>query len=365
MMDIVHWWKRSAPWILALLVVVQGVTGILLSMRYVPSERPEVDAMGRRRALAYATSLVRLHPTSRVDVVDTLATRPTFLLLALDSTDRVADLVEADARHVSIMRDAMGTPIVPSVAAASVVISISTDAPFGATIRAIHHVNTILLLAVAVLYFAALLGTVNAALPWATLLLLGLLCAAYTGKLLPDDLYANVSRSITASVLDHDVPFGGVLSTLFGVRNGTVGALTTTATMHGIVFAGCIIALVLLCLRASGQQLRSQWRLLVVVGSVLTLAAILALQPLTMDAASMPRSTNGGLQSTATITPWWPFRLPNTLIAWFGAELASYLVLGVICALLTMAWWKGSVGLWTQRIFIGLVLAILVIGSIL
>ncbi len=365
MMPVVLWWKRVAPWYIAVLLVVQAISGILLSMLYVPSEHAQRDDRGRVQALAYATGLVRLQVTSRADVLDTIARTPRMLLVSLDSAERIADVFEADARHISLLRDASGAPLVPSAAATSLTIAISNDAAGGAFIRRLHHANTIVLVLAVLLAFAAFLHGADNRLLWGTLALVFALCAAYTGRLLPDDVYALVSRSITSTILEHDAPFGGVLALLFGVAGSTVRALSTTATMHSIVLPACMVIAVVQMLRTAKVSLHDVSKSLLALSILSAVAYVVFSARIPLGGVFLPRDTMHGAAVTMDVQPWWPFRLPNNLITWLGAELASYLVLGVLVALLTMAWWQGRVGGWTVRVFIALVLLTIVLGTVL
>lgn len=365
MMPVVLWWKRVAPWYIAVLLVVQAISGMLLSMFYVPNEHAARDDRGRVQALAYATGLVRLQVTSRTDVLDTIAQKPRVVLVSLDSAERIADVYEPDARHISLLRDASGAPLVPSAAAASVTIGISNDAPGGAFIRWLHHANTIVLVLAVLLAFAAFLHGADRRLAWGTLALVLVLCAAYTGRLLPDDVYALVSRSITSTILQHDAPLGGTLALLFGVAGSTVRALSTTATMHSIVLPACMVITIVQLLRTSKVALHEVSKHLLALTILSAVAFVVFSARIPFGGVYLPRDTMHGGAVTANVQPWWPFRLPNNLIAWFGAELASYLVLGALVALLTMAWWQGRVGVWTVRVFIALVLLTIVLGTVL
>ncbi|MBS1562502.1 MAG: hypothetical protein JSS89_12920 [Bacteroidetes bacterium] len=365
MMPVLLWWKRVAPWLLVVVFALQAVTGVLLSMLYVPSEQPVYDERGRVRAFAYATGLVRIQPTSRADVLDTVTVAPRPILVPLDTSGRVADLYEADARHCSLIRDASGAPLVPSAAAASVVLTIGRDAPGGDVVRWLHHVNTVVLLLMLALTMAAYLHAVDGRLAWGTVAVGIALCAAYTGRLLPDDVYALVSRSITSDVFDHDAPFGWLIARILGVTGPTVHALSTTATMHTVVLPAVLTVVIVHLLRLTQVALVDVWRWILAVSIVGTLAYLLFHGTVPLRGEYMPRDTMHGAAVTSGIAPWWPFRLPNSLIAWFGAEMASYLTIGVFVALITMRWWQGSVGQWTVRIFIGMLLLTIILGSVL
>jgi len=365
MTPLLLWWKRVGPWYIASLLIVQALTGILLSMRYVPSEQPSRDERGRVHALAFTTGLVRLQPTSRVDVLDTISTSSRYVLVALDSAERIADLYERDARRISLVRDPSGAPLVPSAAASSVTIDITTDAFGGAILRWIHHVNTILLLIALLLALAAFMVRADKRVTLSAVAFVVALVSAYTGRLLPDDVYAFVSRSITSHILDQEAPFGALIASLVGVDGGAVRALATTATMHTIVLPACMALLIVQLVRSTDVTLRDVSRSLLAIVLVTAVAFLVFHERVPTSGVFLPRDTMHGAAVATDVQPWWPFRLANNLIAVFGAELASYLVLGGIVALMLMPWWQGRVGVWTVRAFIAVVLLTIVLGTVL
>ena len=196
-----------------LLLAVQAVTGFLMSMFYVPSRAPALLRSGSHATIVYG---------ERIDTVgsfsDTLGMNGGAALIPASNSD-----------------------VVPSEATASVVIDI-TNAPAGAIIRNIHHNNTGWLYGLGIIWLIVLVvrkGYKSEASVWvrAVVYLALILICAWSGRLLPDDIYAEISRRIVGNELQ-EAPFGNLISSLFGV-DPSYPQLNRTFVMHVFTGSSC------------------------------------------------------------------------------------------------------------------------------
>ncbi len=214
---------------------------------------------------------------------------------------------------------------VPSQAAASVAVSIA-NAPAGEFIRTIHHNNTAWLYTLSILWLVLL--TVSKAFradaaTWirAVSAVILVLIAAWSGRLLPDDVYAEISRRIVGHELQ-EAPFGSFIATLFGVEPNHP-LLSRTFVLHILVGAALTTTL---------------WKpFSAMKGAAITAIAVIAV---VLGTAFIPleswpvRDVVGGLNGQVHAEPWWVIRPFHTLVEWFGAELAGYLLLALTLTLL-------------------------------
>ncbi|MBK6291828.1 MAG: cytochrome b N-terminal domain-containing protein [Ignavibacteria bacterium] len=298
-----HWTDRLSAatarlgLILSAMVVVQVITGILLSMWYVPSRSAATMPDG---TLASITTVQRLEIVG--SFVDTLG---------VDGRPTLVPARRGDA--------------VPSQAAASVAVSIA-NAPAGEFIRTIHHNNTAWLYTLSILWLVLL--TVSKAFradaaTWirAVSAVILVLIAAWSGRLLPDDVYAEISRRIVGHELQ-EAPFGSFIATLFGVEPNHP-LLSRTFVLHILVGAALTTTL---------------WKpFSAMKGAAITAIAVIAV---VLGTAFIPleswpvRDVVGGLNGQVHAEPWWVIRPFHTLVEWFGAELAGYLLLALTLTLL-------------------------------
>ncbi|MBK6420411.1 MAG: cytochrome b N-terminal domain-containing protein [Ignavibacteria bacterium] len=298
-----HWTDRLSAatarlgLILSAMVVVQVITGILLSMWYVPSRSAATMSDG---TMASITTVQRLENVG--SFVDTLG---------VDGRPTLVPARRGDA--------------VPSQAAASVAVSIA-NAPAGEFIRTIHHNNTAWLYTLSILWLVLL--TVSKAFradaaTWirAVSAVILVLIAAWSGRLLPDDVYAEISRRIVGHELQ-EAPFGSFIATLFGVEPNHP-LLSRTFVLHILVGAALTTTL---------------WKpFSAMKGAAITAIAVIAV---VLGTAFIPleswpvRDVVGGLNGQVHAEPWWVIRPFHTLVEWFGAELAGYLLLALTLTLL-------------------------------
>lgn len=286
--------------LLSAMVVVQVITGILLSMWYVPSRSAATMPDG---TLASITTVQRIENVG--NFVDTLG---------VDGRPTLVPARKGDA--------------VPSQAAASVAVNI-TNAPAGEFIRTIHHNNTEWLFTLCILWLV-LLAMSKAfradAATWirAVSALILVLVAAWSGRLLPDDVYAEISRRIVGHELQ-EAPFGALFATLFGIDPQSP-LISRTFVMHVIVGAALTTTL---------------WKPFSAMreGAAITVIAVIAV---VLGTAFIPleswplRDLAGGLNGQVHAEPWWVIRPLHTLVEWFGAELAGYLLIAVSLTLFAL-----------------------------
>ncbi len=311
-----HWTDRLSAatarlgLILSAMVVVQVITGILLSMWYVPSRSAATMPDG---TMASITTVQRLENVG--SFVDTLG---------VDGRPTLVPARRGDA--------------VPSQAAASVAVSIA-NAPAGEFIRTIHHNNTAWLYTLSILWLVLL--TVSKAFradaaTWirAVSAVILVLIAAWSGRLLPDDVYAEISRRIVGHELQ-EAPFGSFIATLFGVEPNHP-LLSRTFVLHILVGAALTTTLwkPLSAMRGTASQDPvggPLQRALIFAIGVVGVVLVTAFNPL----ESWPlRDLAGGLNGQVHAEPWWVIRPFHTLVEWFGAELAGYLLLALTLTLL-------------------------------
>ena len=280
-----------------LLLAVQAVTGFLMSMFYVPSRAPALLRSGSHATIVYG---------ERIDTVgsfsDTLGMNGGAALIPASNSD-----------------------VVPSEATASVVIDI-TNAPAGAIIRNIHHNNTGWLYGLGIIWLIVLVvrkGYKSEASVWvrAVVYLALILICAWSGRLLPDDIYAEISRRIVGNELQ-EAPFGNLISSLFGV-DPSYPQLNRTFVMH--VFTG---VLMLLLLRKPFSCLTGVIPVAFILAFLLAVSAFIPLDVLAV------RDTMTALNGATHVQPWWVISPVHTLVEWVGAELAGYVLIALFIGLL-------------------------------
>jgi quinol-cytochrome oxidoreductase complex cytochrome b subunit len=299
-------------------VLVQAITGVLLSMWYVPSRNAAVMPDGRAASISTGQRIENVGT-----FIDTLGVngRPTLV------PARTGD-------------------VVPSQAAASVAVSI-TNAPAGEVIRRIHHHTTgwLYTLSILLLVILGVLTTfrTNGA-TWIRVVTAVILVVvgAWSGRLLPDDVYAEISRRIVGHELQ-EAPFGGLFATLFGVDPQSP-LLSRTFVMHAIIGAALLTTFwkPLSAMRGAASVASGvsqdpvggplQRALMIAAGAFAVMLGT-AVNPI-VD--SPVRDVVGGLHGEVSAEPWWVIRPLHTLVEWFGAELAGYLLITLVLALLVL-----------------------------
>lgn len=293
--------------VVVLLVAVQIVTGILLAMHYVPSEQPALTSSGLPGTIVHADRV----------------------LIWRASPEAWPDTLAMPGDHALV--PAERTAVVPSQAGASVALTIHHQVPGGAVLRTVHHVVTPILVVAAFLLVIAWMfgkGVFDGAWRWYAVLasLVLAMAAAYSGRLLPDDVYAATSRAVVGHAME-EAPFGSILS----VGLGLAGTLATSYAMHALVIPLFLSVILCLLLRSAVPS----WRPAFVIVVVLTLVA--ALMPVSW---MIPRDVLHGANAGYEGGPWWIFVPFEVLEDVAGAELGGYLVIVVAALLLSLPFRK-------------------------
>lgn len=293
--------------VVVLLVAVQVMTGILLAMHYVPSEQPARTPSGLPGTIVHADRVLvwRASPEAWPD---TLALPGDHVLVPAERAD-----------------------VVPSEAGASVALTIRHQVPGGATFRTVHHVVTPVLVVAAFLLVIVWMfgkGAFQGAWRWNAVLasLVLAMAAAYSGRLLPDDVYAATSRAVVGHAME-EAPFGAILS----VGLGLAGTLATSYAMHTLVLPLFLSVMLCLLLRSATPS----WRAALVIVTVMTAAA--ALMPVSW---MTPRDVLHGANAGYEGGPWWIFVPFEVLEDAVGAELGGYLVIVLAALLLSLPFRK-------------------------
>lgn len=291
--------------VLAMILGIELVTGLLLGLLYEPSRMPAATADGRT-----ATVILGERRESVGPFTDTVG------------TPSAPSLVPARSGE-----------LVPSAAAASLQVQIN-NAPGGAIARNVHHTLAgwlVVLACIVVVLSAVAREYRHAASTWAMSIgvFLVAVAAAWTGRILPDDNYAEVSLRIVGHEL-LEAPLGDVLVALLGIVPGEP-LLARTFFVHILLGAASVWLAVVLW--------RERQHVPLVVGACLALAIVAAMMPIHAFGA---RDAVTGLSGTTQVDPWWLIRPLHELVALLGAELAGYLVLGGTLLLLLLPAWRRS-----------------------
>jgi hypothetical protein len=240
--------------------------------------------------------------------------------------------------------------------AAASVRAIEADVVGGTVVRALHHHATTVLLVASLAWCGMLAWTWRddrrqwwAVTGMAMLAFVG----AWTGRLLPDDHYAQTSRSVMQFGL-HEGHGGTIVGTLLGLRSTGTSAMATTFAMHALVGLAAVIGLLLwLRTRVAWRQAPEQWSMAV------GLAVMIAL------GRALPLVIPGTVADVDPSRPWWMFLPLHHLSNALGAELASIFLWGLAGIVAGLPWWVGRVRPAARRagvivlglVFVGLLLA--------
>lgn len=291
--------RRLCLGVLAMLIGMELVTGILLGLLYEPSRMPATTPDGRVATVITGERIERVGPFT-----DTVGHPSLPSLVAAQPNDGI-----------------------PSAAATSVNVQIAVS-PGGVFIRSIHHTLAGWLVVLALV--VVLLGVFeriyrNTLRDWTMMVMLVVIVlgAAWTGRILPDDVYAEVSLRIVGQEL-LDAPLGDALVALLGISPGAPH-IARTFFMHLILGAASVwLAWVLW---------RERQQLPFVLGIALSAAGISAMLP--MHAFGF-RDAVTGLAGTVDVDPWWVIWPLHQLVGALGAELAGYMVVGGTLAVLLL-----------------------------
>ena len=295
--------RRMCLGVFAMLIGIELVTGLLLGLLYEPSRMPAATPDGRPTTMLMGERVERVGPFT-------------------DTVGRPATPSLVPARPGEL---------VPSAAAASVQVQIN-NAPGGAIARAMHHTlaGWLVVLACFVVVLSAIARVYeHAASTWVMSIgmLIVALAAAWTGRILPDDIYADVSLRIVGHEL-LEAPLGDVLVAVLGIVPGEP-MLARTFFVHILLGAASVwLAYVLW---------RERQHVPLVVGAGLAVAIIAAIMPIHAFGA---RDAVTGLAGTVQVDPWWVIRPLHELVGVLGAELAGYVMLGGTLMLVLLPVWR-------------------------
>lgn len=233
---------------------------------------------------------------------------------------------------------------------------ITIDVPFGSSVRSVHHYSTSLFI-VALVVLLCCLGWMNT-IPkqrwYAVLGMVGMgLLAAWTGRLLPQDVYAQTSQLVVGFGIT-EAPFGWVLSTLLGLSAQSTVFLTQILTVHTFVCGALLVAIGIWLKKFSNNT--QQWWQLLVASSMAVLGTVFLNAPLSEQAGFAQHSAWAG-------GPWWMFRFIHNWNEWFGAELTSYILSVLLAVLVWLPFSNTSIELNTRRIGMAILLLLLVASS--
>lgn len=313
----------------ATLLIIIG-TGILLSMWYVPSSDPVRTPDGTAQTIITSTRLLRSGP-----FIDTITASPL---------------------HTQLAPASKAEPVI-SAAQSSIRVAIH-NAPYGTTLRRIHHwMSDVLLVSLtALLVCLSLLRIYETdTSQWLKVFLLIIIAMAggWTGRILVDDVYAEISRRIMGHELQ-SVPLGNAVASILGIQPGAMH-LARTYSVHGFVLG--VIGLLLITpdlrevLRQAGRPPFLSAALLGAIG-----VSVIALADWGM------RDAVRGLAGWEHVTPWWgivPFR---TWSQWLGSELAGYLTIPTILAVGALPFWYLRTSRRTVTVLLGVISIALVVG---
>lgn len=298
-------------WIVVGFIIIQAITGILMSMYYVPSDAPARTIDGKPLTIAHS--------------------------LRVDTIGQFVDTLNVSGRTALV--PAREGELAPSAAAASVHVAIA-NAPLGGFIRAVHQ-HTATALVLTSLLWAALLGFagVYASNPRLWLMSIGVsvlaLALAWTGRVLPDDVYSMISRTIVSNEL-RQAPLGDFITRVLGLHYAEL-SLSRTYIMHALVMGGGICVVAYAVAKASREPMAKAmgYCAFAFVASVLFAVANPVHEYPIRDAVK-------GVAGGEHVVAWWTIMPIHAWAIWLGAELAGFVAIVLVVKLVTMPWWHTS-----------------------
>jgi len=215
--------------------------------------------------------------------------------------------------------------------------------PLGNAFRTLHasaaHATVaMLLLLMLVSVFAGTFATDSARWSASVILLVLVLISTWVGMLLPNDEYALKSAGIVGAAMGTELPFGGMMSDLFGVHSGVMN-LHRLFVIHVLLIPALIVAVTIIIRRTKFDGL--------MYGFAVCVAVIIAVS-LWGPTAALPK-------------PHWMFVPAQVLTQWLGTELAGYVVLAVLGAMFTLPLWHARMGKNTPKILVAIVASVFVV----
>jgi len=325
--------EKARPALIGLSAVVLAIvvlTGMLLSMWYVPSSEPVRSSDGTLQTLVTSTRLLRSGPYT--------------------------DTVFASKESPQLAPALGGEPVL-SAAQSSIRVSIH-NAPHGTTVRRIHYWMSDLLLgllAVLLLVLGALRTFETDRRLWLRFLSLTLLAVAggWSGRILVDDVYAEISRRVMGHELSN-APLGGIITSVLGIEPGAL-LLARTYSVHGFLLGVLGLLMITPDVR---QILREASR-----PPLLSMGLLIALG---VSFVSVPdwglRDAVRGLAGWEHVTPWWGIAPFRSWSLWLGSELAGYIA-GLLGGLLiALPFWHRKMPRRSVSLFLTLLLVMVLAG---
>ena len=300
---------NHAGWFVVGFVIIQAVTGILMSMYYVPSDAPARTVDGKPLTITQS--------------------------LRLDTIGTFIDTLNLPGRTALV--PARPGELVPSVAAGSVHVALE-NAPLGGFIRAMHQ-HTATALVLTSIIWAALLGFAGAyaSNPRQWLMSIGVavlsLALAWTGRVLPDDVYSMISRTIVSNEL-REAPLGDFVTRILGLHYGEL-SLSRTYIMHALVMGGgiCVLA-VRMRLHVPMAKAMGYYGIAFVAAVLFALGSPIHQYPI--------RDAVKGVAGGEHVVAWWTIMPIHAWAIWLGAELAGFVAIVLVLKLVTVPLWHKS-----------------------
>ena len=325
--------QKARPTLVGLSAVVLAIvlfTGVLLSMWYVPSSDPFRSSDGTLQTIVTSRRLLQSGPFT--------------------------DTISASVQKPQLAPAGVGEPAV-SAAQSSIRVSIH-NTPFGSTVRRIHHWMADILLGLlgALMIVLGLLRTFETERSsWVRYLSLTALAVAggWTGRILVDDVYAEISRRVMGHELSN-APLGGVVTSVLGIAPGGL-LLARTYSVHGFLLGVLGLLMITPDIR---QLIRDAARPPIVsVGLLIALAVSYVAVP---DWGM--RDAVRGLAGWERVTAWWGIAPFRSWSLWLGSELGGYVAVLLGGLFVALPFWHRKMDRRTVSLFLTLLLAMLLVG---
>lgn len=325
--------EKARPILVGLSAVVLSIvvfTGLLLSMWYVPSSDPLRSSNGTPQTIVTSTRILQNGPYT-----DTVAA----------STERPQ------------LAPALPGDVVVSGAQSSIRVSIH-NAPYGSTIRRIHYWLSDVLLALLTVLMTVLCSLriyESDRTTWLRSLSLVLIALAggWTGRILADDVYAEISRRVMGHELSN-APLGDVITSVLGIEPGAL-LLARTYSVHGFLLGVLGLLMITPDVR---QILREASR-----PPLLSIGLLIAFGVSFVSVADWGlRDAVRGLVGWERVTAWWGIAPFRSWSLWLGSELGGYVAVILGGLLATLPFWHRKMPRRTVTLFLTLLLAMLLAG---
>jgi hypothetical protein len=208
------------------------------------------------------------------------------------------------------------------------------------------HQHTATALVLTSLFWAALLGFAGAyaSNPRQWLMSIGVavlsLALAWTGRVLPDDVYSMISRTIVSNEL-REAPLGDFITRILGLHFGEL-SLSRTFIMHAFVMGGALCVVAYRMAKALGYQASREpmAKAMGYYGIAFVAAVLFALgSPIHQYPI---RDAVKGVAGGEHVVAWWTIMPIHAWAIWLGAELAGFVAIVLVLKLVTVPLWHKS-----------------------